>query len=1138
MKKVTIIFTIFCMTIAFSYAQGVVQFEKATNERASFKTPFLLDVNQAKDAFEPVWQVTFDEAVPTWTMSHTTGTTKDWVVGDDASRPCYWGPVNTDGTGWWVFSMDYIYESAGLTEGPGTYAYIDIAGDRATPLSQLPAGCTMPGTGQAAFDAWIQFDNLDLSAVGIPSLKFYNSYRASNPTFFGCYVEYSLNGGTSWTSVAVNKPSELDDMGFNNGEYALGLVACANQADVSLRFRHSSDASFDDWSYPSSWAWMIDDVRLYDYADAPAFDLVIDDTRVNFFQYTDYTLPEYAGYLVYHSSSHYSQVPAAQFEADNAYLWFNISLENNGSAAVTPKVNVKVYNPQNTLIFDEVVVGNVIGYTGTDTLDMIGINCEILDPIIGKYLIVYNAFSEGNVDNTPENNVDTAYFYVSENTFSREADDITGRMTAANWSNGGSDGDGIGTRFLVMYGDTIQSVDVFIDSLSTSHSFIQCEIYEYTGDGNPWISVSQSDVVEITEEDRGAWLSIVLFDEYIIDFVEGETARDILVGINMYYNANDIYIGESNANNHSQFSTYWKFTTGGNAGEWNPISNYSGGPAIRLNYGSDNNAVNPVYNFSETQSICDGDVYSWHGTNYNNSGVYTANYTTIHGCDSIYELNLIVNPGYNFSETQSICDGEVYSWRGTNYSNAGVYTASYTTIHGCDSIYELNLIVNPGYEFVTTQNICAGESYEWRGNDYIEENTYTETYHTQVGGCDSIYKLELIVNPLPQQVVIIKTPSNGLLAPDNYGQIKLSTSITGTVYWVTMGASLYTSEIAGNGNILSLGTTFIAGTYDVWARNAFGCVINLGSVSFVQENGNNQIIANVTFGVPATNFAEGEILLTLYRTTLDVGNNPVITLENQVLLGSNGQAIFENIDVGSYYLSSSIVHPINYTVVSHVYYQNSMTHEDATNISVTENMIFNAHIHHQQLEGGQGSNTGGGIVVSESEGKSIIPEPDMVVILRNDDANQIIDVCVTNLNGEYSFETIPDDTNIKMYVTSFEYQQWIPYTVHTTTGQEYIVNFIIEGNSVYPEGATGIPNLELSKFEFNIYPNPAKDVLYITNCVENCVMKIYDINGKLVQTNTEFTNNEISISNLASGAYVLILTSESGKTGVQEFVKE
>ena len=51
--------------------------------------------------------------------------------------------------------------------------------------------------------------------------------------------------------------------------------------------------------------------------------------------------------------------------------------------------------------------------------------------------------------------------------------------------------------------------------------------------------------------------------------------------------------------------------------------------------------VNPVYTFMENHSICNGETYNWHGTNYNTAGTFTANYTSINGCNSIYTLHLI-----------------------------------------------------------------------------------------------------------------------------------------------------------------------------------------------------------------------------------------------------------------------------------------------------------------------------------------------------------------------------------------------------------------------------------------------------------------------------------------------------------------
>lgn len=128
--------------------------------------------------------------------------------------------------------------------------------------------------------------------------------------------------------------------------------------------------------------------------------------------------------------------------------------------------------------------------------------------------------------------------------------------------------------------------------------------------------------------------------------------------------------------------------------------------------------VNPVYSFTENHSICFGDTYNWHGTNYTTANTYTKNYTTIHGCDSIYTLHLTVNPVYTFTENHSICYGETFNWHGTDYTAANTYTANYTSINGCDSIYTLNLTVNfvdtslTVYDHTITAN-ATGATYQW-----------------------------------------------------------------------------------------------------------------------------------------------------------------------------------------------------------------------------------------------------------------------------------------------------------------------------------------------------------------------------------------------------------------------------------------
>jgi len=105
---------------------------------------------------------------------------------------------------------------------------------------------------------------------------------------------------------------------------------------------------------------------------------------------------------------------------------------------------------------------------------------------------------------------------------------------------------------------------------------------------------------------------------------------------------------------------------------------------------------------------------------------------------------MVINPVYEFIQKDSICDGSIFTWRGNNYTASGTYYDSLQTVLGCDSVYVLNLIFNPTYEFVTNEGICNGDIYTWRGNDYSISGTYYDSLYTFLG-CDSVYVLVLNV---------------------------------------------------------------------------------------------------------------------------------------------------------------------------------------------------------------------------------------------------------------------------------------------------------------------------------------------------------------------------------------------------------
>jgi len=249
-----------------------------------------------------------------------------------------------------------------------------------------------------------------------------------------------------------------------------------------------------------------------------------------------------------------------------------------------------------------------------------------------------------------------------------------------------------------------------------------------------------------------------------------------------------------------------------------------------------NLTVNPTYEFTSYDTICQGDVYSWHGNTYSVSGTYYDSLLTTLGCDSIYVLNLTVNSTYEFTSYDTICQGDLYSWHGNTYSVSGTYYDSLLTTLGCDSIYVLNLTVdtiptvdtasasetticsnnpvtltlnsysgnlqwmqstdygstwseisgaidtpyvynatttgiilfhakvfnicgsdssnnvsvtvNPAYEFTSYDTICQGDVYLWHGNYYNLSGIYYDSLIT-INNCDSVYNLNLFVNPLP-----------------------------------------------------------------------------------------------------------------------------------------------------------------------------------------------------------------------------------------------------------------------------------------------------------------------------------------------------------------------------------------------------
>ncbi len=175
--------------------------------------------------------------------------------------------------------------------------------------------------------------------------------------------------------------------------------------------------------------------------------------------------------------------------------------------------------------------------------------------------------------------------------------------------------------------------------------------------------------------------------------------------------------------------------------------------------------VNPVYYTENEGFTCDYSEYIWEGHNKQIGLLAAGNYTiwdslkTANGCDSVFKLNLTVNPSYFYPETATVCDNEEYVWEGHNVQIGllaeGTYTLwdSLKTVNNCDSVYQLTLTVNPTFYAENEGSTCANEAYVWQGHEHVNiglleagEHIIWDSLKT-VNHCDSVYKLTLTVYP-------------------------------------------------------------------------------------------------------------------------------------------------------------------------------------------------------------------------------------------------------------------------------------------------------------------------------------------------------------------------------------------------------
>ncbi len=152
---------------------------------------------------------------------------------------------------------------------------------------------------------------------------------------------------------------------------------------------------------------------------------------------------------------------------------------------------------------------------------------------------------------------------------------------------------------------------------------------------------------------------------------------------------------------------------------------------------------------SETfaDTICEGETRAFVDTLLKTTGTYSRHLTTYKGCDSLLTINLIVGKKYNIVVDTAFCEGGVYTFPDTVVRTTGVYTRSYLTYLGCDSIITANVTVHDNVLIEKTLSLCRGGEYAFPDTVVNTTGDYTRHYPTSFG-CDSTVVLHLTVNDI------------------------------------------------------------------------------------------------------------------------------------------------------------------------------------------------------------------------------------------------------------------------------------------------------------------------------------------------------------------------------------------------------
>lgn len=156
--------------------------------------------------------------------------------------------------------------------------------------------------------------------------------------------------------------------------------------------------------------------------------------------------------------------------------------------------------------------------------------------------------------------------------------------------------------------------------------------------------------------------------------------------------------------------------------------------------------VNPVYSIDINLEACPGSSVAYAGTSVLAGTSQTFNFSTVEGCDSIVQLNVIELPTFASELNLSTCAGTTVDYNGTALSPGDTQPFTLSAVNGCDSVVTVTVSALPTFASELNLSTCPGTMVDYNGTTLSPGDTLPFTF-SAVNGCDSVVTVTVAALP-------------------------------------------------------------------------------------------------------------------------------------------------------------------------------------------------------------------------------------------------------------------------------------------------------------------------------------------------------------------------------------------------------